>query len=86
MAKVSEKIETKEVTDIEILTNTVATLAAAVKTQNDILLCLLHKFDVEKDLPFWITKEGVEEEVGPKVKACVEAIRKVYGPSETDKN
>ena len=73
-------------TEVELLTHNVAALTMALQTQNDILLCLLHKFDVEKDLPVWITKEGVEEEVGPKIKACVEAIRKVYGPSETDKN
>jgi len=86
MSKVSERIETKKVTDIEILTETVATLTVAVQTQNDIILCLLHKFNLNHDLPFWTTKEGMEEDVEPKVKACIESVRRLYGPSETDKS
>lgn len=78
--------EDREISDIEILTETVAQLAAAINTQNDIIICLLHKFDVEKDLPYWSTKEGLEEEMGPKVEACMKAVRKLYGHSETDKS
>lgn len=85
MAKVTE-VTDDELSTIAFLTESVAELTMAVRTQNDILLCLLHKFDVEKDLPFWVTKEGVEEEVGPKIKACVEAIRKVYGPGKANKD
>lgn len=78
--------EDRAVNDIEILTETVAQLAAAINTQNDVLMCLLHKFDVEKDIPVWLTKEGLEEEVGPKVEACMKAVRKLYGHSEADKS
>ncbi len=73
-------------TDIELLTQNVAILTSAIQTQNDIILCLLHKFNMNQDLPFWLTKEGMEEEVGPKVKACVESVRGLYGHSETDKS
>lgn len=87
MAKVSEKIETKRVTDIELLTETVATLTIAVQTQNDIILCLLEKFDPDNDLPiYYNSKESFEREMNKKVEACVKAIRKIYGHSETDKS
>lgn len=81
----------KEVVDedldaITMLTESVAELTVAMKTQNDVILCLLHKFNVDSDLPAWTTKEGVEKEMGPKIQACVEAVRKVYGRSETDKD
>ena len=78
--------EGKTPTDVDYLTQTVAMLTDAIKIQNDVVLCLLHKFDLEKDLPVWTTKEGLEEDVGPKVQACIEAVRKIYGRSETDKD
>lgn len=86
MARVSEKIETKKVTDIELLTETVATLTLAVQTQNNIILCLLHKFNIETDLPTWQNKGVFEKEMVTKVDACDKAIRKIYGHSETDKD
>ena len=86
MAKTEEKVETRTVSDIEILTETVASLTMAMRTQNDILLCLLHKFDLDHDLPLWTTKEGMEKDVEPKVQACIEAIRKIYGRGETNKS
>lgn len=76
----------KAPTDIDYLTQTVAMLTDAVKVQNDVILCLLHKFNLNHDLPLWLTKEGLEEDVGPKVQACIEAVRKVYGRSETNKD
>ena len=85
MTEYSEK-EDKNISELELLAETVAQLATAVQTQNDILLCMLHKFDVEKDMPVWVTKEGLEKEIAPKVKACIEAVRKLYGPSEADKS
>lgn len=72
--------------DIELLTETVAILTAAVQTQNEVILCLLHKFDLNQDLPSWTTKEKMEEEVGPKVQACIESVRRLYGHPETDKS
>ena len=78
--------EDRPVNDIEILTETVAQLAAAVETQNAVILCLLHNFSLTHDLPLWLTKEGMEEDVGPKVEACIESVRRLYGHSEADKS
>lgn len=73
-------------TDIELLTQNVAALTVAIQTQNDIILCLLHKFELNHDLPLWTTKEAMEKDVGPKVKACIESVRRLYGHPETDKS
>lgn len=77
-----EKID-KEL-DLRVMADTIVMLSSAVQTQNDIILCLLHKFNIKQDLPFWTTKEGMEEDVGPKVKACIESVRSLYGRSEID--
>ena len=83
-------MEHKEITDKEldlrVMADTIVMLSSAVQTQNDIILCLLHKFNLNQDLPLWLTKEGMEEDVGPKVKACVESVRRLYGRSEADKD
>lgn len=71
-------------TDIELLTQNVAALTLAIQTQNDVLLVLLHNLDLK--IPDWKEKADVEKEVGPKIQACVEAMRKIYGRSETDKS
>lgn len=76
----------ERVPEIELLTENLAALFAMLQTHNDVLLCLLHKFDIDEDLPAWVTKEGVEEEVGPKIQACIEKIRSIYGPGKTDKD
>ena len=79
------KYTEKEVNDdIEILTETVGQLTLAIQTQNDVLLNILHQLDL-KD-PGWETREDIEKDVGPKIKACIEAVRKTYGPSEADKS
>ena len=80
-----KEVVDKELDTITLLTESVAELTVAVKTQNDIILCLLHKFDIDSDLPVWTTKEGVEEEIAPKIHACIETVRKIYGRGETDK-
>lgn len=80
-----EEKENKDAEVLDLLTRNVAALTVAIQTQNDVILCLLHKLNVDSDLPVWTTKEEVEKEVGPKVQACVEAVRKIYGRSETDK-
>lgn len=74
----------KELDAVAVLTESVAELAVAVKTQNDVLLVLLHNLDLK--IPDWKEKTEVEKEVGPKIQACLEAMRKVYGRSETDKD
>ena len=74
----------KELNAVAVLTESVAELAVAVKTQNDVLLVLLHNLDLK--IPDWKEKTEVEKEVGPKIQACLEAMRKVYGRSETDKD
>lgn len=82
MAKVEEKVG-KELDDIGVLSNTVAMLAHAVQTQNDVLLILLHNLDLK--IPDWKEKADIEKEIGPKIQACIEAVRKVYGRGETNK-
>lgn len=83
-------MEHKEITDKEldmkVMADTIVMLSSAVQTQNDIILCLLHKFELNHDLPLWTTKEKMEEDVGPKVKACIESVRRLYGHPETDKS
>lgn len=83
-------MEHKEITDKEldmkVMADTIVMLSSAIQTQNDILLCLLHKFELNHDLPLWTTKEAMEKDVGPKVKACIESVRRLYGHSETDKS
>lgn len=71
-------------TEIELLTQNVAALTVAIQTQNDVLLVLLHNLDLK--IPDWKEKTDVEKEVGPKIQACIEAMRKIYGRSETDKD
>lgn len=74
-------------TDIELLTQNVAILTHAVQVQNEVIMCLLEKFDPDNDLPiYYNSKESFEREMNKKVEACVKAIRKIYGRSETDKN
>lgn len=83
-------MEHKEITDKEldmkVMADTIVMLSSAVQTQNDIILCLLHKFELNHDLPLWTTKEKMEEDVGPKVRACIESVRRLYGHPETDKS
>lgn len=83
-------MEHKEITDKEldmkVMADTIVMLSSAIQTQNDILLCLLHKFELNHDLPLWTTKEAMEKDVGPKIKACIESVRRLYGHSETDKS
>ena len=69
---------------ISALTDTVAQLTVAMQTQNDILLVLLHNLDLQT--PDWKTIDDIEKEVGPKVQKCIDLMRKIHGPSETDKS
>lgn len=71
-------------TDLELLTQNVAALTMAIQTQNDVLLVLLHNLDLK--IPDWKEKTDIEKEVGPKIQACIEAMRRVYGRSKTDKS
>ena len=71
---------------IEDLADTVAMMAKAIETQNAVILCLLHKLNIETDLPTWQNKKVFEKEVGAKVDACIESIRSLYGHGETDKS
>lgn len=71
---------------IEDLADTVAMMAKAIETQNAVVLCLLHRFDLDQDTPSWTTKEEMEKEVGVKVDACVDSIRSLYGHGKTDKS
>lgn len=83
------KYEEKELSldmTVAALTESVANLAVAVQNQNNIILCLLHKFNIETDLPTWQNKEIFEKEMATKVEACNKVIGKIYGPSKTDKS
>lgn len=71
--------------NLELITENLAALTVAVETQNDIILCLLHKLDV-KDVPEWRGKKELEEEMEPKIKACIESVRSLYGQLEADKS
>ena len=82
--KYSEKND-REVTSEELLTETVAELVVAIQSQNALLLVLAHKLNLD-DLPDWKTAEEVEADVSPKIEACINLIRKAYGPSEADKS
>jgi len=73
-------------TEVELLTQNVAALTVAVQTQNAVIMCLLHKLNIETDLPAFQDKETFEKEMAAKVDACDKAIRKIYGPSKTDKS
>lgn len=74
----------KELETTVMLTESVAELTMAVRTQNDVLLVLLHNLDLK--IPDWKEKADVEKEVGPKIQACIEAVKRVYGRSEADKD
>lgn len=73
-------------TEVELLTQNVAALTVAVQTQNAVIMCLLHKLNIETDLPTFQNKEAFEKEMAAKVDACDKAIRKIYERSETDKS
>lgn len=72
--------------ELEIITENLAAITAMIQTQNDILLVLANKLNVETDMPDCKTKEEFEKSVGPKIQACINAIRGIYGPGETDKS
>lgn len=73
-------------TEVELLTQNVAILTQAIQTQNDVLLVLVNKLNLDTDLPDWKTREEITKAAGPKIEACVDLIRKAYGPSEADKS
>lgn len=75
----------REVSALDALTDTVAQLVITVQTQNDVLLVLANKLNIDTDIPDWKDKKEIEEEVGPKIQACINMMRKIYGPSKTNK-
>lgn len=79
-----EEITDKEL-DLRVMADTIVMLSSAVQTQNSVILCLLHKLNVETDLPTQQNREVFDKEMAAKVDACDKAIRKIYGRSETDK-
>lgn len=82
--KLEEEVD-KEVSALDALTDTVAQLVITVQTQNDVLLVLANKLNIDTDIPDWKDKKEIEKEVGQKIQACINMMRKIYGPSETDK-
>ena len=80
-----EEITDKEL-DLRVMADTIVMLTSAVQTQNAVIMCLLHKLNIETDLPTFQNKETFEKEMVAKVDACDKAIRKIYGHSEADKD
>lgn len=79
--------EVTEVKNEQIISETLAIMAREIRIQNNIILCLLRKFNIDADLNFsHLTKEQFEKEMNEKIVACEKAIRKIYGRSETDKS
>lgn len=78
-----EEDKVTEVKNEQIISESVAMLVSAVQAQNDVLLVLLHNLDLK--IPDWKDKADIEKEVGPKIQACIEAMRKIYGRGETNK-
>lgn len=77
----------RKVTDVELLTRTVEQLTAAVQTQNDVILVLLHNMKrLGLEMPDWSSPKDVSDDISEPIKECVKVIRKAYGPSETDKS
>lgn len=82
--KVEEQLD-KEVSELDLLTQNLAALTAAVQTLNDVQLVMLHNMKDMK-MPDWKSKSDVENDVSQKVIDCIKAVRKVYGQHETDKS
>lgn len=80
-----EEEHDREITVEELLTQNVAALASAVQTLNDVQLVILHNLK-DLEIPEWKSIEDIEKDVAAKVTECVKAIRRAYGPNETDKS
>lgn len=80
-----EEITDKEL-DLRVMADTIVMLTSAVQAQNSVIICLLHKLNIETDLPTFQDKEAFEKEMAAKVDACDKAIRKIYERSETNKS
>lgn len=82
MTEVKE-VNDEQVTDLDILAETVAMLSHAIQVQNDVLIVLMGQLDLK--LPDWKTKKEVEEAVGSKIQECVKLMRNIYGHGEVNK-
>lgn len=71
--------------DLELITENLAALTAAVQTLNDVQLVLLHNVK-NLELPEWEKLEDIEKDVGEKVTNCIKSVRKVYGQRQADKS
>ena len=82
-------MEIKEKTDRKVTTEDLVTsiemLASAVESLNAVQLVILHNM---KDLkmPEWKTFKDIENDVAGKVIECIDAVKRINGPSETDKS
>lgn len=85
MADGIKEVVDNEAQGVALLTQSVATLTAAVETMNDVLLVLVHNAKKQGlEIPEWDSVEAVEKDVSEEVRKCVNAIRKVYGPDTTN--
>lgn len=86
MAETIKEVTDERVPELEIITQTMAQLVSTVQTQNDIILVLLHNMKrLGLEMPEWDSLEAINKDVSEPIKDCVKAVRKTYGPSETDK-
>lgn len=79
-----KEITDKELSVVDMLTESVVELSYAVQTQNAIILVLLHNSDLK--LPEWKSLEDVQNDVGAKVEKCTELIRSLHGHDQTNQS
>lgn len=79
--------QAEELDDLIWVTSSVAQLTEATKAINDVLLILLYNMKKHGfEMPDWKTKDDVEKSIGGDIQDCINKIREIYGPSETDKS
>lgn len=87
MAETIKEVNDERVPELEIITQTMAQLVSTVQTQNDIILVLLHNMKrLGLEMPEWDSLEAINKDISEPIRDCVKAVRKIYGPSKTDKS
>lgn len=76
-----KEVKDKELREIDLLTETVGELTAALEGMNEALLVILYNLDLK--IPDWKDRLDIEQEVGPKIEACQEAVRRIYAKDTT---
>lgn len=79
-----EEKRLEEVTIADLVEN-INILTAAVQSLNYVQLVMLHNMK-DLEIPYWNNLKEIEDDVADLVKKCAEAVRRVNGPSKTDKS